>query len=143
MKVSLYLDEDAQDNDLIHALRLHNVDVVKAWDVGMREREDEEHLLFATAQGRVLYGFNARKKLDGLPLGDDGFNQVFIELAFGQQFHVCLWSQRPSVIGQSPKRPQEIGSIDRPFQIHTEVKHIDQINHCGLAQPRTDAVGDL
>ncbi|MCI0391261.1 MAG: DUF5615 family PIN-like protein [Acidobacteria bacterium] len=59
MKVSLYLDEDAQDNDLIHALRLHNVDVVKAWAVGMRQREDEEHLLFATAQGRVLFGFNA------------------------------------------------------------------------------------
>ncbi|MGH9752017.1 MAG: DUF5615 family PIN-like protein [Blastocatellia bacterium] len=59
MKISLYLDEDAQDNDLIHALRLHSVDVVKAWDAGMREREDEEHLLFATAQGRVLFGFNA------------------------------------------------------------------------------------
>jgi hypothetical protein len=58
MKISLYLDEDAQDNDLVHALRLHDVDVVKAWDVGMRKREDEEHLLFATAQGRVLFGFN-------------------------------------------------------------------------------------
>jgi hypothetical protein len=58
MKVSFYLDEDAQDNDLIHALRLHGVDVVKAWAVGMRQRKDEEHLLFATAQGRVLFGFN-------------------------------------------------------------------------------------
>jgi hypothetical protein len=58
MKISLYLDEDAQDNDLVHALRLHNVDVVKAWYVGMRERKDEEHLLFAAAQGRVLYSFN-------------------------------------------------------------------------------------
>ena len=82
-----------------------------------------------------------RKKLDGLPLGDDGFNQVFIELAFGQQFHVWLWSRRPSLIGHSKKRPQEIGSIDRPLQIHTEVKHIDQITHCGLVQPRTDAAG--
>ncbi len=58
MKISLYLDEDAQDNDLIHALRLRGVDVVKAWAVGMQQREDEEHLLFATSQNRVLYGFN-------------------------------------------------------------------------------------
>jgi hypothetical protein len=55
--MALYLDEDAQDNDLIHALRLRGVDVVGAWGAGMRQRDDEEHLLFATAQGRVLYGF--------------------------------------------------------------------------------------
>lgn len=54
-----HANRDAIDNDLIHALRLHNVDVVKAWDVGMREGVDEEHLLFAKAQRRVLFGFNA------------------------------------------------------------------------------------
>ena len=58
MKISLYLDEDAQDNDLIQALQLRGVDVIGAWAAGMRQRPDEEHLLFATAQGRVLYGFN-------------------------------------------------------------------------------------
>jgi len=58
MKVSLYLDEDAQDNDLIQALQLRGVDVVGAWNAGMRQRDDEEHLRFASAQGRVLYGFN-------------------------------------------------------------------------------------
>lgn len=60
MKISLYLDEDAQDNDLIHALRLRGVDAVGAWEAGMRQRDDEDHLLWATAQGRVLYGFNVR-----------------------------------------------------------------------------------
>jgi hypothetical protein len=58
VKVSLYLDEDAQNVRLIRALRTRGVDVVAAWDVGMRQRDDEEHLLLATAQGRVLYGFN-------------------------------------------------------------------------------------
>lgn len=43
MRVSLYLDEDAQDNDLIDALRLRGVDVVGAWDAGMRQRDDEDH----------------------------------------------------------------------------------------------------
>jgi hypothetical protein len=60
MKISLYLDEDSQDNDLIHALRLRGVDVVGAWGVGMRQRADEEHLLLATTQGRALYSFNVR-----------------------------------------------------------------------------------
>ena len=31
-----------------------------------------------------------RKNLDVLPLIDDGFNQIFIKLPFGQQFHVQL-----------------------------------------------------
>lgn len=58
MKITLSLDEDAQDNDLIQALQAHGVDVVRAWDVGMRNHADEEQLLTATAQGRVLCGFN-------------------------------------------------------------------------------------
>ncbi len=58
MKIALYFDEDAQDNDLIQALRLRGVDVVGAWAAGMRQREDAEHLAYATAQDRVLYGFN-------------------------------------------------------------------------------------
>jgi hypothetical protein len=60
VKISLYLDEDAQDSDLIQALSLRGVDVLAAWAAGMRQRDDEVHLLFATTQGRVLYGFNAR-----------------------------------------------------------------------------------
>lgn len=58
MKVSLYFDEDSQNTRLIRALRDRGVDVVAAWDAGMRQRDDEEPLLLATQQGRVLYGFN-------------------------------------------------------------------------------------
>jgi len=59
MKIALYLDEDSEDQHLIRALRARGVDVVAAWEVGMRERDDEEHLITATAQGRTLYSFNA------------------------------------------------------------------------------------
>lgn len=58
MQISLYLDEDAQRLALVQALRVRGVDVIAAWDVGMRQREDEESLVFATSQGRALYGFN-------------------------------------------------------------------------------------
>lgn len=56
--IRLYVDEDAMDQDLAHALRARGVDVLTALDAGMTERSDEEHLEYATAQGRVLYSFN-------------------------------------------------------------------------------------
>ena len=47
------------DKDLVQAVRARGVDVITALDAGMIERADEEHLDYATAQGRVLYSFNA------------------------------------------------------------------------------------
>jgi hypothetical protein len=58
MKISLYFDEDALAAALIKALRTRGVNIMSDWEAGMHHRSDEEHLLFATAQGRVLFGFN-------------------------------------------------------------------------------------
>lgn len=43
---------------LVRALRARGVDVLTALDAGMIERSDEEHLEYATKEGRVLYSFN-------------------------------------------------------------------------------------
>ena len=43
---------------MIQALRLRGLDVVSAWTAGMREHNDEAHLLRATAENRALYSFN-------------------------------------------------------------------------------------
>jgi hypothetical protein len=52
---------------------LRGVGVIGAWAAGMRERNDEEHLLFATAQNRTLYSFNVgdygRLQKEFLPQG--------------------------------------------------------------------------
>ncbi len=58
--VRLYVDEDSMSHALIRALRSRNVDVATALESGMIEREDQDHLTFAVAQGRVLYTFNIR-----------------------------------------------------------------------------------
>ncbi len=58
MKIRLYVDEDAMDADLVDALRTRGVDLQTASEAGMIEREDHEHLAYATAQGRVVYSFN-------------------------------------------------------------------------------------
>jgi hypothetical protein len=60
LKITLYFDEDAQDSDLMQALDLRGVDVIGAWAAGMRERGDEEQLLWAAAHKRTLYTFNVR-----------------------------------------------------------------------------------
>ncbi len=54
----LYMDEDSMDQALVHALRARGVDVTTALNEGMIERDDTEHLDYATTQGRVLYTFN-------------------------------------------------------------------------------------
>jgi len=43
---------------LVRGLRARGVDVVTAFEEGMIEREDEEHLEFAAEKQRVLYSFN-------------------------------------------------------------------------------------
>lgn len=43
---------------VVRGLRARGVDVVTAWEEGMIERRDEEHLDYATNMGRVLYSFN-------------------------------------------------------------------------------------
>ena len=46
------------DRALVRALRARGVDVATALEEGMIEREDTDHLDYATAQGRVLYTCN-------------------------------------------------------------------------------------
>lgn len=58
MTLRLYIDEDAMDRDLVRALRARGVDVLTAIEAGLIEQPDETHLEYATAQGRILYGFN-------------------------------------------------------------------------------------
>jgi hypothetical protein len=54
----LYVDEDAMDAALVQALCARGVDVLTAFEAEMIERSDEDHLDYATSQGRVLYTFN-------------------------------------------------------------------------------------
>ena len=58
MTIRLYFDEDSMRRSLVRALRARGVDVITALDAGMIEREDAEHLDYATEQGRVLCSFN-------------------------------------------------------------------------------------
>jgi hypothetical protein len=56
--IRLYFDEDSIWHALVTALRARGIDVQTALDAAMIARTDEDHLAFATAQGRVLCSFN-------------------------------------------------------------------------------------
>lgn len=58
MTIRLYFDEDSMWQALVTALRARGIDVHTALEAAMIARADEDHLLFATAQGRVLCSFN-------------------------------------------------------------------------------------
>jgi hypothetical protein len=58
MMVRLYCDEDSMDQDWVRALRARSMDVTTALEENMVGRKDEEHLDYATQQGRVLFSFN-------------------------------------------------------------------------------------
>ena len=60
MKIRLYLDEDAMDEDLVQALRNRDVDVLTPLEAGMIETSDEQQLAWATMRSRVLYSFNVK-----------------------------------------------------------------------------------
>lgn len=93
--IRLYLDEDSMSRSLVHALRARGVDVTTALDEGMIERDDAEHLDYATDQGRVLYTFN---------VGD--FNRLHKEYLTQGKSHagIVLAPQQRYSVGEQMRR---------------------------------------
>lgn len=56
--LSIYIDEDAMDGDLVAALHSRVVTVVTASEAGLIGKSDEEQLVSATERGCILYTFN-------------------------------------------------------------------------------------
>ncbi|MDB9310413.1 DUF5615 family PIN-like protein [Aphanizomenon sp. CS-733/32] len=57
-RICFYLDEDTIKTALIQALRNADLDVVTVADVNRLGYTDEEQLIWATEQKRVIYSFN-------------------------------------------------------------------------------------
>lgn len=57
-QIRLYLDEDSLKHSLVVALQNSGIDVRTALDADKISCTDEEQLIWATEQGRLLYSFN-------------------------------------------------------------------------------------
>jgi hypothetical protein len=56
--IRLFIDEDSMDRQFVRALRARGVDVTTVGEIGTTSFSDEEQLILATEQQRVLYTFN-------------------------------------------------------------------------------------
>ncbi|NMG22127.1 DUF5615 family PIN-like protein [Brasilonema bromeliae] len=57
-QIRLYMDEDSGDIALVLALQNRGVDVITTLSVNRLKYPDEEQLIWARSQGRVLYSSN-------------------------------------------------------------------------------------
>src|SRR5688500_10206052 len=58
MKINLYIDEDAQNEALLAALRRHQIDVLSTGEANNLGFSDIEQIEFAETSKRVIYTFN-------------------------------------------------------------------------------------
>lgn len=56
--IRLFIDEDSMDQRFVRALRARGVDVTTVGEIGTTSFSDEDQLIVATEQQRVLYTFN-------------------------------------------------------------------------------------
>ena len=68
-QIRLYIDEDAIARDLVEAFENANIDVLTTADVNKLSFTDEEQLIWATEQSRVIYSFNVNDKSIGVSGG--------------------------------------------------------------------------
>jgi len=59
-QIRFYLDEDSVEKSLITAFRNAGLDLVTVTEVDRHSYSDEEQLIWATEQGRVIYSYNRR-----------------------------------------------------------------------------------
>ncbi|HSF73601.1 MAG TPA: DUF5615 family PIN-like protein [Microcoleus sp.] len=83
-KIRLYLDEDIQEQALILALRNSGVDVITTSEANRLSFSDEEQLIWATEQERVVYSFNRRdfSRLHNICIAEE---RSHTEICFAQQ----------------------------------------------------------
>lgn len=83
------------DSNLVRGLRSRAIDVLTAADAGMIRRKDEDHLGYATVQGRALYSFN---------IAD--FHEIHMEWMATGRVHggIILAQQKRYSIGEQIRR---------------------------------------
>ena len=89
--IRLYLDEDTSNLALVSALRASDIDVITTLEANKLGCSDEEQLIWATEQNRVIYSFNQ---------GD--FSRLHSQFLANERSHagILLGQQQRYSIGQ-------------------------------------------
>lgn len=95
----LYVDEDASQEAVVSALRRKGIDVLTAYDAGREGRTDEDHLRYATTQGRAVYSLNV-----------SDFTRIHTEFLSRGEEHagMIMIPRQRYAIGEKIRRLQEL-----------------------------------
>jgi uncharacterized protein with PIN domain len=112
--IRLYLDEDAESNRLLQALRIRGVDVVTVAEVGMISCSDEEQLNWALTNQRVIYSFN---------LGD--FYRLHTILLEREESHAgIILAQQGYYVGEQMRRLLKIIAAKSAQEMQNQVEFL-------------------
>jgi hypothetical protein len=91
------------------------VDVTTALEVGMIERDDREHLDYATRQGRVLYSFN---------VGD--FSRLHVDSLLQGKSHagLVLAQQQRYSVGEQMRRLLKLIALKSAEEMKDQVEFL-------------------
>jgi cation transport regulator ChaC len=125
--IRLYFDEDSMWQALITALRARGIDVQTALEAMMIERVDEDHLAYATAQGRVLCSFN---------VGD--FYRLHTRYMAQHQSHagIVLARQQQYAVGEYMRRLLRLMAHLTAAEMHNRVEFLSAWGTTRAEQPR-------
>jgi hypothetical protein len=99
--IRLFIDEDSMDQRFVRALRARGVDVTTVGEIGTTSFRDEDQLILATEQQRVLYTFN---------VGD--FCQLHsVYMAEGQTHTGIVISSQDYSVGEQMRRVLKLMAV--------------------------------
>jgi hypothetical protein len=112
VKIRLYFDEDAMDEDVVDALRIRGVDVLTPLEAKTLGRDDINQLDFATERRRVLYTFN-----------QGHFHQLHIQYVTGGRPHagIILGQQQRFSVGEQMRRLLKIIAAKSAEDIENQI----------------------
>ena len=115
MTIRLYCDEDSMDRDLVRALLARGMDVTTALEENMIDRQDAEHLDYATQQRRVLLSFNR---------GD--FHQLHTQYLSQDKLHagIILANQQHYSVGEQMRRILRLSATKSPTDMQNRIEFL-------------------
>jgi hypothetical protein len=119
MTIGLYCDEDSMDYDLVRALQARGMDVTTALEEEMVNRPDNEHLDYATQQGRVLFSFNR-----------SDFHRLHTEYLLQGKSHagIVLANQQQYSIGEQMRRILRLSATRSVHEMKDRIEFLSAWN---------------
>ncbi|MEM7555722.1 MAG: DUF5615 family PIN-like protein [Cyanobacteria bacterium P01_A01_bin.84] len=103
--IRLYLDEDASRAAFVKTLRKNDIDVLTVLDTDRIAYSDEEQLIWATQQERVIYTFNTKDfcPLNGIFIAENREHPGIVvaprqNYSIGEQLHISHGREVPKLL---------------------------------------------